>query len=357
VFRTRLLIAALLGLAAAATLSAQERKFDLAFSKDKDGKYVPYYQEMTTDLVQVIKVQGQDLTQKQNSKFWYKWTPTKEEAVPAVDKEPAYTKWTVEQQVEGLEMTIDISGNPITYSSKTEQPAGSASNPGLVDFFKNMKDVKLAAVIGKNYKVLDVQGKEEFVRKLSTGSQQMEQLLKGAMTDDSLKQMVDPTYNIFPDNGVAKKVNETWEKKSTLNLGPIGTYELTYKLKYLGVEKDKDKIEIETVINFTPPANPGPLLFQIKAGSTMTSIPAGSKGEILYDPKTQRIESAVIRIKLQGNLTVAIGNTDTKVELTLEQTTTIKTQATSYLTPAAPTPPMPGTPPVPPPTPPVPPKP
>src|SRR5206468_2844747 len=147
-------------------------------------------------------------------------------------KEGPYTKWTVEQQVEGLEMTIDISGNPITYSSKTEQPPGSASNPGLVDFFKNMKDVKLTAVIGKNYKVLEVQGKEEFIRKLSTGSQQMEQLLKGAMTDDSLKQMVDPTYNIFPDNGAVKKKDEVWEKKSVLNLGPIGTYELTYKMKY-----------------------------------------------------------------------------------------------------------------------------
>ena len=61
----------------------------------------------------------------------------------------------------------------------------------------------------------------------------------------------------------------------------------------------------------------------------------------------QRIELAVIRIKIQGDLIVAIGNTDTKVELTLEQTTTIKTQPTSYMTPAAP-PPMPPMPPVPP---------
>src|SRR5215216_694296 len=83
VFRSRLIIAALLGVAATATLSAQERKFDLAFAKDKDGKYVPYYQEMTTDLRHIIKVQGQDLTQTQKSTFWYKWTPTKEEAVPA----------------------------------------------------------------------------------------------------------------------------------------------------------------------------------------------------------------------------------------------------------------------------------
>ncbi len=341
--RTRFAVAALMGIAVTALASGQEpKKFELAFPKDKDGKLVSYYQEMTTDVTQIIKVQGQDLTQKQKSTFWYQWTPVKEEKV--TENKEEFVRWTVKQKIEGLEMDIDISGNPIKYSSKTEA-TGSAGNPGLIEFFKGLKDTEFTATIGKNYKVEKVDGKEEFIKKLGSGSAQMDALLKKVMTDEVLKEMVDPTAKLFPDT--AKKVGDTWEKKTNLDLGPIGNYELVYKLKYAAMEKDKDKIEIETVITYTAPkGNPDGLLFRIKEGSKLTSDPAGSKGTVVYDPKTKRIESAEINITLKGDLIVIIGGTDTRVELTQIQKTVIKTQETSYIAPKVVTPPV--VPPVPP---------
>lgn len=329
--RTRIVVAVLLGVAAASIAGAQERKFELGF-KGKDGKLTPYYQQVETKVTQVIKVQNQDLTQKQSSKFWYQWTPVKEEK--ATEGKEEFVRWTVKQKIEGLEMNIDISGNPINYSSKTESPSNSG-NPGLVEFFKGLKDTEFTATLGKNYKVEKVDGKDEFVKKLGAGSQQMDALLKKVLTEDALKEMVDPTAKLFPDG--PKKVGDTWEKKTALNLGPIGTYDLTYKLKYAGVEKEKDKLELETVIKYTAPKDaPDALLFRIKEGSTLESVPAGSKGTIIYDPKTQRIESAEINIKLDGKLTVVIGGTDTKVELDQQQTTTITTSDTSFVAPKAP---------------------
>ncbi len=335
--RTRFAVAALLGVAVATLAVGQEpKKFELAFAKDKDGKYTPYYQEMTTDVTQVIKVQGQDLTQKQKSTFWYQWTPVKEEKV--TENKEEFMRWTVKQKIEGLEMNIDISGNPINYSSKAEA-TGSSGNPGLVEFFKGLKDTEFTATIGKNYKVEKVDGKDEFIKKLGAGSQQMDTLLKKVMTEDALKEMVDPTAKLFPDT--AKKVGESWEKKSSLNLGPIGNYELVYKIKYAAVEKEKDKLEIETVITYTAPKdNPDGLLFRIKDGSKLTSDPAGSKGTVLYDPKTKRIDSAEINITLKGDLVVVIGGTDTRVELTQVQKTVIKTQDASYVTPKPVVPPV-----------------
>lgn len=343
--RTRFVAAALLGVAFTALAVGQEpKKFELGFPT-KDGKPAPYYQETATDITQVIKVQGQDLTQKQNSKFWYQWTPVKEEKV--TENKEEFIRYTVKQKIEGLEMNIDISGNPINYSSKTEG-TGSVGNPGLVEFFKGLKDTEFTATIGKNYKVEKVDGKEDFIKKLAAGSQQMDVLLKKVMTDDVLREMVDPTAKLYPD--AAKKKDETWEKKTTLDLGPIGKYELLYKLKYVGTDKEKDKIEIETVITYTAPKdNPEGLLFRIKEGSKLTSEADGSKGFILYDPKTKRIESAEINIKLKGDLIVVIGGTDTRVELTQIQKTVIKTQETSYIAPKAVTPPI--TPPVVPPVP------
>jgi hypothetical protein len=335
--RTRFVAVALFGAALAAVAGAQERKFELKFKNDKN-EYVPFYQEMTTDVAQHIKVQGQDLPQRQKSVFYYQWTPFKEEKVKEGNEE--VTKTMVKQKIEGLEMDIDISGNPIKYSSKSTDAAGAAGNPGLVEFFKNLKDTEFTITIGKGYKVEKVEGKEGFIAKLGAGNAQMDALLKKVMTDDALKEMTDPTYKLFPDG--PKKKGDKWEKKSSLNLGPIGSYELTYKFTFVDPEtapdkaayKDFDKIEVETIINYTAPKDTEGLLFRIKEGSKLTSDPAASKGVVYYDSKNQRIPFAEIKIKLKGDLTVVIGGTDTKVELTQEQTTTIKTGDTSFYTPA-----------------------
>jgi len=337
VLRTRYAIAAILGIALAAMAGAQDRKFDLKFKDDK-GKLLPFYQEMTTEVSQHIKVQGQDLPQQQKSQFYYQWTPIKEEKVKEGNEE--VTKWTLKQKIEGLKVNIDISGNPINYDSTKADNPGGAGNPGLVEFFKNLKDSEFTVTLGKNYKVEKVDGKDEFIKKLGAGSAQMDNLLKKVMTEDALKEMADPTYKLLPDG--PKKKGDKWEKKTKLNLGPIGSYDLTYKFTYgepdkEGAKKDFDKIEVETIINYTAPKdNNDPLLFRIKEGSKLTSDPAGSKGVIYYDPKNQRIEEAIINIKLKGDLVVVIGGTDTKVELTQEQKTTIKTGDTSFLTPPAP---------------------
>lgn len=338
--RIRFAVAALLGVAIAAVAGGQEKAFTLKFKDDK-GQMVPFYQEMSTEVAQHIKVQGQDLPQQQKSTFWYAWTPIKEEKVKeGKDGKDEYTKWTVKQKIEGLRMDIDISGNPIKYDSTKADAGGSAGNPGLIEFFKNLKDSEFTVTLGKGYKVEKVEGKEEFIKKLGTGSAQMEGLLKKVMTEDALKEMTDPTYKLLPD--APKKKGDKWERKTKLDLGPIGSYELLYKFTYAepdkeGPKKDFDKFEVETVINYAAPKEPTEgLLFRIKDGSKLTSDPAGSKGTVYYDPKNQRIDEATINIKLKGDLIVVIGGTDTKVELTQEQKTTIKTQETSFLAPKKP---------------------
>jgi len=348
VFRTRFVAAAFCAAALCAIAGGQDRAFTMTF-KDKDGKYVPFYTEMTTQVVQQIKVQGQDLPQRQKSTFYYAWTPVKDEKVKEGAEE--VTKWTVKQKIEGLKMEIDISGNPINYDSTKADTTGAGGNPGLVEFFKGLKDSEFTATLGKNYKVEKVDGKDAFIAKLGAGSQQMDNLLKRVMTDDALKEMTDPTFKLFPD--APKKKGDKWEKKSTLNLGPIGTYDLVYKFTYAepdkeGAKKDWDKIEVETTVNYTAPAAAAGdgLLFRIKEGSKLTSDAAGSKGVLYYNAAKGRIEEATIKIKLKGDLTVVIGGTDTKVELTQEQETTIKNADASFLAPkTTPMPPMPPMPP------------
>jgi integrase len=305
-----------------APVDPNAKKFDLKLEKDKK-----FYQEMVTKVSQVIKVQGQDLTQKQDSTFYFKWTPLRQEG----------DKWVVEQEIEGLKMTIDISGNQIAYDSTDPNKAGGATggNPGLMEFFKNLVNKKFVVTLDKNWKVEKVEGKDAFVAGLSAGSPQMDTLLKSIMTDDAVKQMCDPTFGLIPET--PKKKDETWKKESTINLGPIGSYTVTYTFKYVGpgtdADKDKkgfDKIEVDTTLVYNAPkTNTEGLLFRIKEGKLASENP--TKGVIWYDPKAQRIDSAEISIKLKGELTVTIGGTDTKVELLQEQTTGIKTRDTSFI--------------------------
>lgn len=299
------------------------RKFELKLEKDKK-----FYQEMSTQVTQIIKVQGQDLTQKQDSTFYFKWTPVKQDG----------DKWEVEQEVEGLKMTIDITGNVISFDSTKPEASVTAGNPNLTEFFKKLVGAKFTAVLDKGYKVVEVRGKDAFIKDLAgSGSPQMDTLLKNIMTDDAVKQMCDPTFGLIPD--APKKIGESWKKESTLNLGPIGSYTVTYNFKYVAVggdaDKEKkgfDKIEVDTTLVYTAP-KPGMegLLFRIKEGKLTSTNP--TKGVVWYDPKAGRIDSAEIVLKLTGDLTVTIGGTDTKVELNQEQKTTIKTQDTSFITP------------------------
>jgi hypothetical protein len=303
---------------------AEGKRFDFKFEKDKK-----FYQEQKTSVTQIIKAQGQDLTQTQQSTFWFEYTPREQ------DKDG---KWTVKQRVEGLIMSIDISGNQITYNSTLpENP--STGNPGLTDFFSKLVGAEFTATIDKNYKVERVEGEKEFIGRIAAGSAQMDTLLKRILTPDALKEMCDPTKNMVPEG--PKKVGETWTKEANVSLGPIGSYNVKYSFTYVGPEKDMDKINVETTLKYQAPdaskkdGSGDGLLFRIKEGKLVSvgtdGKDAPAKGTILYNPKTGRMESVDITIKLKGDLVVTIGGTDTKVELDQEQKTLIKTGDTSFM--------------------------
>jgi hypothetical protein len=292
------------------------KKFDLKLEKDKK-----FYQQLNTSVQQVIKVMGQDLTQVQDSTFYFKWTPVK------LDME----KWDLTDEVEGVKMKIDISGNKIEYDSTQADGGATAGNPNLMDFFRKLIGAKFTVTLDKTFKVEKVEGVKDFIQNLGAGNSQMDTLLKGILTDDAVKQMCDPTFGVVPDG--PKKPGDKWSKQTTLNLGPIGSYTVTYNFTYVGPEKDMDKIEVDTTLVYTAPKNdPGAsgLLFRIKEGK-LESQPASRKGVILYNPKAGRVESVDIEIKFKGDLTVVIGMTDTKVELLQTQVTKMTTSDNSFL--------------------------
>jgi hypothetical protein len=282
---------------------------DLKLKLEK-GKTV--YQEVTTDTKQDMSVMGMKISQSQKQTFFFSWTPKDK------DKDG---NWTVTQKIEGVKLDLEIGGTKIPFDSTSPSAAGGP----LADFFKALVGSELTLTLDKDMKVTKIEGREEFLKKLTSTNQQMEPLLKQILSDDSLKQMADPTFSVVPGKPVKK--DDTWERTSTLNLGPIGSFETKYKYTDEGAdEKDKKlrKIKFDTTLKYTPPAATAGagLPFKILSADLQGK---DSTGTLLFDVDKGRVASTNASTKLAGKLSIEIGGMASTVELEQSQTTTMKT--------------------------------
>jgi hypothetical protein len=292
---------------AAAPATGEKVELKWKFEKDK-----PFYQEMTTKTQQDMKVMGMEVKQAQDQTFYFSWQ-FKEE-----DKEK---NTVVAQKIEGVKLTINVAGNPITFDSTIP----SSQNTALTEFFRALVGSEFRLALDKDNKVVKIEGREEFLKKLTSANQQMEALLKSILTEEALKQMADPTFGVTPTGPKAK--GESWEKESTLNLGPIGSYKCKYAYKYEGQDdknKDLAKISVETVLTYQPPSTETnvQLPFRIKEANLKSK---NGKGTIYFDVKKGRLEKSEQKIELDGKLTIEIAGMTTDVTLTQTQETTITT--------------------------------
>src|SRR5262249_25904168 len=303
IVRTCRWIVALVFLALFVPAFAQDKPTTLKWKFEKDKTF---YQTMTTETKQTMKVSGSDVNQSQEMTFNFSWTPKSQDG----------DNWVIEQKIIGVKMKIDIGGTKVEYDSTKENPAG---NP-LGDFFNKLKDSEFKITVGKENKVTKVEGGDAFIKKLIQANPQMEELLKKILTDDALKEMAEPTFAVVPAKDVKK--GDTWERASKIDMGPLGRYESTYKYTYDGTGPDKlDIIKIDATTKYVPPANNamaqgqggGALPFKIVSGDLKSS--SGS-GTVKFDASKGRVESSDMTLEIKGDLSIEIGGQVTKVELT-----------------------------------------
>jgi hypothetical protein len=304
--RSFLVLIAFVGLIA----PARAQEADNLQWKFEKGK--TFYQEMTTDTKQEMDVMGMKINQTQKQTFIISWTPEQQNP----DK-----SWTIKQKIEGVKMDINIAGNSIAYDSTKD---AGAANP-LSDFFKALLGAEFKLTIGPDMKVTKIEGRDEFIKKLQQANPQMETLLKQILSDDALKQMSDPAFGVVPGKPVKK--GDTWERKSSLNMGPIGSYETTYKYTDEGRdEKDKNlvKIKVDTTIKYVPPAAGAAagLPFRIVTAKLDSK---DATGTILFDIAKGRVASSSLSLKLEGTLDIDISGMQSQVKLSQTQNTTVKT--------------------------------
>lgn len=287
----------------------EEPKKTEAKSEVFKGFAKPFFQEITTNTKQVMKVFQQSVTQVQDQTFYLKYEPKE-----IKDKEAV-----IEQTVLGVKMKIEIGGNKIDIDTTS---GNLPSNP-MSDFFKALKDAKLKFTLGVDsdgsIKVTKVEGAEELIKSLGATNQAMRPLLENILNAKALEQMAEPTFAALPPEN-----KKEWEKKSTLTLKGVGNYTTTSKYKL-----DGNKVTITSSLSYAIPqdsANSG-LPFRIKEGSKLESKEGTGSAEL----KDGRIVSQKMEMKLEGELKIEIGGQDTSVALEQTQTTNTKTSETNFL--------------------------
>lgn len=291
------------------TATPSGAKVDLKWKFDKDKVF---YQKMVTKTTQAMKVMGNDVNQTQNQTFYFSFKPI------AVSDD----KVTIEQEIIGVAMDIEIGGSKISYDSTKDQVA---NNP-LGEFFKALKGSKFTIEYDrKKNEVTKVDGRDQFIGKLVTANPQMKPLLETILSKDALKEMAEPTFAVVPGKAVAK--GEKWTRKSNLNMGPIGQYENVYTYEYEGSDKDLAKIKVDTQLTYKEPgdtAGAGGLPFKIKSAKLKSTQTPG-QSLVTFNTKTGRLERSVTKVELKGELTIEIGGQNTTVNLSQTQDSTIET--------------------------------
>jgi hypothetical protein len=297
------------------TVVGEKVELKWKFEKDKDGKYPAFYQTMTTETKQTMKIMDDVVVQTQKQTFYFKWKPTKVEA----------DKVTIEQEIIGVKMVINAGDTKIQYDSTA---TGNQANNPLGDFFKALVGSKFVVTLDtKNSSVSALTGGDDFIKKLAAANPGMRQLLETILSDKALKEMAEPTFAVVP--GKAIPVGEKWTKKTELDMGPIGKYVNTYQYELEGSECTGDqvlqKIAVKATLDYQQPDEKqaqGGLPFKIKSAKLESKNPTGN---VLFDPKKGRVRSSTMKLELSGDLTIEIGGQTTTVNLAQKQTSTTET--------------------------------
>jgi len=276
-----------------------------------------FYQKLNTKTEQKMTIMQNNVNQVQDQTFYFSWKPT----------EVKDDKVTLEQEIIGVKMDIEIGGSKISYDSVKD---AAANNP-LGDFFKALIGSKFIVKLNtRDLKVEEVEGRDDFVKKLVAANPQMRQLLDTILSKEALKEMSEPTFAVIPTKGVKK--GDTWERKTDLDMGPIGKYKNSYKYTYEGTDGPADKgiqkIKVDTELKYEQPndASGAGLPFKIKSAALESK---NKMGEIRFNNATGRLESAKTELQLKGKLVIEIGGQTTEVNLDQNQVSTIETTDTN----------------------------
>jgi hypothetical protein len=302
--------------ALAGGLVAQGEDSDVVLAwKFVPGK--PFYQEMTTETDQSLRVVGRHVRQKQVQTFYFRWTPVEKDG----------DNWQIKQRFEGVKVDIDLGGARSRFdSTRDDNPAG-----GLAEFYRALVGSEFTLTLSRQYKVQKVEGRDEFVAKAAAARPQLETMLRRAPSEDALRLLAETPFAGLPRGPV--RPGDSWVSKRLLGLENLGEYQATYRYTYQGRDGELDKLTIamEGLRRHRPAGEGGPTGgLKIEKGELRCTQGTGT---LLFDRARGRGVYLELRLKVEGCLTLAEGR---DADVTQTQTIRVKTTDANPLRRAGP---------------------
>ncbi len=269
----------------------------------------PFYQEVTTETAQTMKVMGKDVEQSQKQTFYLTWAPIHRAA----------DGWELDRRVDGVKLAVDIGGSKVEYDSTLKK---GADNP-LADFYRALVGTRLRVTLGRDNAVTKVSGREALLERAAGPAAEV---LRKALSEDAVRLWAQGPFGGLPSRAV--RPGDSWAQTRKLELGPLGAYEAKYWYTYAGREGKLDRIKME-VGRLRPVGGDG----KVRKGGLRC---AEGTGTLLFDRARGRTVYLCSNLKLEGRLTMTVDGKEVEVELSQREKVVVKTTDTSPLGAARP---------------------
>ena len=207
-----------------------------------------------------------------------------------------------ELEMEFLSMTMDMKMGGTSLMSYDSKQGGqdNSGNPAAAILGK-MVGSKIKFLTDPSGKVDAVEGYQEFQDRVMSGSPpEMQTMMKGLMSEDSLKQM-SPSNMGLP--GKPAKIGDTWPVKLEVGMGPMGRIVLNLNYTFTGWEQHDDHkcavLEYVGDISMKPGGDES-------AAGTMSIDEGKASGKTWFDPamgmikETAGKQDMTMKINTQG---------------------------------------------------------
>jgi hypothetical protein len=270
-----------------------------------------FYQEMTSETKQQLDIAPKKIAQTQKQTFVMSFTPQLQ------DKEK---NWVIKQRIEALKMNGPVGKVQVAFDSTK----ADVENTPHSRYFQGLVGAEFKFILSPEMKVVRVEGREAFLKKLSCPDQPVKLPLDLFITDDTLRQMVGSAFSALPVSAV--KPGDTWTGHTEQQMGPIGGFDDTCRYTLLGTAEKNSRmarIRVDKTLKYAPPQGAAAkgLPFQIVGAN----LSGKGDGYVQFDIVRGRISESKLSEKLEGRVTIAVGGQNSDVKLSQTQTTTVRT--------------------------------
>jgi len=266
--------------------------------KFKEGD--KFYVEDVTVMKQNVAVVGQVIKEEQ-----------KTTTVTSYQIEKASTAGTVvKMKIEAVDVKSD---SPINLYAK---------------IMEKTKGAVFTFTLTPDGKVKKLEGFAEFAKKLDTGDEDTNKMLKLFITEETYVQGIEQAFGFVPDKAVKK--GDSWTRESKVPFSGMGEFKSSSTYTYNGKGEGGEQIGVKQELGYVPPKKGADFggLFKVLKGDLKAE---NAKGTYVFDADKGRLVSASTSMVIRGTLTLDLNGQEVTVDIRAEQTGTSKVTEKSPL--------------------------